>query len=145
MRLVIDTNLFVSAVFSAVGAPRQLLDAARAGLFDLYTSEVLIAELLEVLNRDKHANRMAKADFTAAEFIDDLRRIATAVPTPLNPPRIVPTDADDDHVVSAAVAAYADFIVSGDKTDLLNMRHASGIPIISARDALERVLGIGQD
>jgi predicted nucleic acid-binding protein len=35
MRLVIDTNLFVSAVFSADGAPRQLLDAAKAGVFDL--------------------------------------------------------------------------------------------------------------
>jgi PIN domain len=85
MRLVIDTNLFVSAVFSGSGAPRQLFDAAKVGLFDLYTSEVLIAELLEVLTRDKHAKRMAKAEFTAAEFIDDLRRIAIVVATPLNP------------------------------------------------------------
>jgi uncharacterized protein len=140
MRLVIDTNLFVSAVFSGSGAPRQLFDAAKVGLFDLYTSEVLIAELLEVLTRDKHAKRMAKAEFTAAEFIDDLRRIAIVVATPLNPPRVVLTDADDDHVVSAAVAAFADFIVSGDKNDLLSMRQASGIPIISAREALQRVL-----
>jgi uncharacterized protein len=140
MRLVIDTNLFVSAVFSAGGAPRQLLDAAKAGVFDLYTSEVLIAELLEVLTRDKYAKRMAKANFTAAEFIDDLRRIATVVATPLNPPRVVPTDADDDHIVSAAVAANADFIVSGDKNDLLSMGSVSGIPIVSAREALQRVL-----
>jgi uncharacterized protein len=69
-----------------------------------------------------------------------LRRIATVVATPFNPPRVVPTDADDDHVVSAAVAANADFIVSGDKNDLLSMRQASGIPIISAREALQRVV-----
>jgi uncharacterized protein len=80
---------------------------------------------------------MAKADFTAAQFIDDLRRIATVVATPLNPPRVVPTDADDDHVVSAAVAAFADFIVSEDKNDLLSMCSVSGIPIISAREALQ--------
>jgi uncharacterized protein len=140
MRLVIDTNLFVSAVFSAGGLPRQLFDAAKAELFELCTSEVLIAELLEVLTRDKHAKRMAKADFTAAQFIDDLRRIATVVATPLNPPRVVPTDIDDDHVVSAAVAAFADFIVSGDKNDLLSMHSVSGIPIVSAREALQRVL-----
>jgi uncharacterized protein len=130
----------ISAVFSGSGLPRQFFDAANAGLFDLYTSEVLIAELLEVLTRDKHAKRMAKANFTAAEFINDFRRIAAVVATTLNPPRVVPTDADDDHVVSAAVAANADFIVSGDKNDLLSMRSVSGIPIVSSREALQRVL-----
>jgi uncharacterized protein len=100
---------------------------------------VLIAELLAVLTHDKHAKRMVKADFSAAEFIDDLRRIAIVVATPLNPPRVVLTDADDDHVVSAAVAAFADFIVSGDKNDLLSMRSVFGIPIVSAREALQRV------
>jgi predicted nucleic acid-binding protein len=54
MRVVIDTNLLVSGfIFS--GAPRQLLNAARAGVFDFCTSEVLLAELLEFIGRGKFA------------------------------------------------------------------------------------------
>ena len=50
MRIVIDTNLLVSGVISA-GLPRQLVDAAKAGEFELCTSEVLLAELLDVIAR----------------------------------------------------------------------------------------------
>ena len=51
MRIVVDTNLLVSGVISGGGLPRQLLDAAKAGEFELCTSEVLLAELLDVLSR----------------------------------------------------------------------------------------------
>lgn len=52
MRIVVDTNLLVSGVISA-GLPRELVNAAKAGEFELCTSEVLLAELLDVLGRDK--------------------------------------------------------------------------------------------
>lgn len=42
MRIVIDTNLLVSGVISA-GLPRQLVNAAKGGVFELCTSEVLLA------------------------------------------------------------------------------------------------------
>lgn len=57
MRFVIDTNLLVSAIIST-GLPRQPLDAARAGEFELCTSEVLLTELLDVLGRGKFAVRL---------------------------------------------------------------------------------------
>lgn len=60
MRFVIDTNLLVSAIIST-GLPRQLLDAARAGEFELCTSEIVLAELLDVLGRGKFADRLAQA------------------------------------------------------------------------------------
>ena len=60
MRIVINTNLLVSALISP-GLPRRLLDAARAGEFELCTSEVLLAELLGVLGRAKFAGRLAQA------------------------------------------------------------------------------------
>lgn len=58
---------------------------------------------------------------------------------PSNTPRVVPTDPDDDHVIAAAVTGQADLIASGDKRDLLPLGSYAGIPIVTAREAVERL------
>ncbi len=137
MRFVIDTNLLVSAVISN-GLPRQLLNAARAGDFELCTSEVLLAELLDVLGRGQFANRLAQADQTPHGIVDHMRKLAMVV-APTHVPRVVPTDPDDDHVLAAALAGAADLIASGDRRDLLPLVSYEGIPIVTARQAWERL------
>ena len=47
-------------------------------------------------------------------------------------------DPDDNAILATAIKTRADFIVSGDKTDLLSLTEAQGIPIITARQAMER-------
>ena len=137
MRVVIDTNLLVSALI-ADGAPSRLLDAARAGVFELCTSEVLLAELLDVLSRSHLASRMERAGLDAAFTVEDLRKMALVV-APQAVPQVVATDPDDDHVLAAALAAGADLIASGDRLDLLPMGSYESIPIVTAREALERM------
>ncbi len=137
MRVVFDTNLLVSGVISA-GLPRRLVDGAKAGEFELCTSEVLLAELLDVLSRGKFAVRLGQAGLTPQGIVDDLRRIAVVV-SPTDTPRVVRTDPDDDHVIAAAVTGQADLIASGDKRDLLPMGGFNGIPIVTAREAIERL------
>lgn len=139
MRIVVDTNLLGSAVISAGGLPRQLLDAAKAGEFELCTSEVLLAELLDVLSREKFATRLAQAGLTPESIVGELRRLAVVASTPAVPPRVVPTDPYDDHVIAAAVAGSAELIASGDKRDLLSMGNFEGIDIITAREAIDRL------
>jgi putative PIN family toxin of toxin-antitoxin system len=109
----------------------------------LCTSEVLLAELLDVLSRAKFAARLGQAGLTPQGIVDDLRRIAVVV-SPVDVPRVVPTDPDDDHVIAAAVAAQADLIASGDKRDLLPLGSYQGIPIITAREAVERLEARGK-
>ena len=137
MRFVLDTNLLVSGVISA-GLPRRLVDGAKAGEFELCTSEVLPAELLDVLSRGKFAARLAQAGLTPEGIVGDLRRLAVVV-SPQAVPRVVPTDPDDDHVLAAALAGAADIIASGDKRDLLPLISYQGIPIVTARAAVERL------
>ena len=137
MRFVLDTNLLVSGVISA-GLPRRLVDGAKASEFELCTSEVLLAELLDVLGRGKFAARLAQAGLTPEGIVGDLRRIAVVV-SPLAVPRVVPTDPDDDHVLATALAGDADIIASGDKRDLLPLGSYQGIPIVTAREAIERL------
>ncbi len=137
MRFVLDTNLLVSGVIST-GPPRRLLDGAKAGEFELCTSEVLLAELLDVLSRSKFAQRLAQAGLTPQGIVDDLRQLAVVV-SPIDTPRVVTADPDDDHVIAAAVAGQADLIASGDKRDLLPMGSVQGIPIVTARQLVERL------
>jgi len=137
VRFVLDTNLLVSGVIAA-GLPRQLVDAARAGSFELCTSETLLAELLDVLSRSKFAACLAQAKLTPAGIVDDLRRLAIVV-APTSVPGVVPIDPDDDHVLAAALAGAADLIASGDKRDLLPLGSYQGIAIVTAREAVSRL------
>jgi putative PIN family toxin of toxin-antitoxin system len=86
VRIVLDVNLLVSGVIAA-GLPRRLVDGAMAGEFELCTSEVLLAELLEVLSRGKFAARLAQSELTPQGIVDDLRRIAVVV-APAGTPRV---------------------------------------------------------
>lgn len=137
MHIVVDTNLLVPAVISQ-GLPRRLVDGALAGAFELCTSDVLLAELLEVLSREKFVSRMAQAEMSPRGFVDDLRKIAVIV-SPATMPRVIERDADDDHVLAAALAGNADLIASGDKLHVLPLGSYQGIPIVSAREAVQRI------
>lgn len=142
MRIVIDTNLLVSGVISQ-GLPRRLLSAATAGDFELCTSEMLLAERQDVLSRAKFSMRLAQAGLAPASLVDDLRKLAVVVAPPTTP-RVVAADADDDHVLAAAQAGRADLIASGDKRHMLPLGEHEGIPIVTARQAVELVEARGK-
>ena len=57
--------------------------------------------------------------------------------TPHDVPRVVTDDVDDDHVIAAAVAARAQFIVTGDRAHLLPIGTHGEIAIISPRQCLD--------
>ena len=141
MRVVLDTNTLVSGVISAGGPPRRLLDGARTQAFEMCSSTVLLAELFEVLSREKFAARLAQAGLTPLSIVGELRRMAHMV-VPDNVPRVIENDPDDDHVVACAVAEQADFIVSGDKHLHSLGAQYKGIRIVSPADALEFIKAV---
>lgn len=78
MRLVLDTNVLVASL-TGKAAPRQLADAARTEVFQMCTSEALLAELEHVLSRPMFAQRLRDTGLAARDLVDDLRRIALVV------------------------------------------------------------------
>jgi len=134
VRVVADTNTVVSA-FLWGGPPAAVLVAARAGRITLFTSPVLLAELEDVLSREKFAERIVRVGSSVAQMLAGYRALATIV----RPASIEPAvrDPDDDHVLACAKAAQAQLIVSRDK-DLLDLREHQGIPILASADALQR-------
>ena len=63
----------------------------------------------------------------------ELYRDTTVLVSPREVPRVVAEDVDDDHVIAAAVAARAHFIVTGDRTHLPPIGTHGGIAIVSPR------------
>lgn len=138
MRIVADTNAVLSGLLWQ-GPPRRLLDLARERKVSLYTSLILLAELAEVIARDKFAVRVRAAGLSAAELIQNYERLAEVV-TPESLPAPASHDPDDDHVLACALAARAEFIVSGDKRHLLVLGEYQGIPIRTVSDALSGLI-----
>ena len=138
MRVLLDTNVIVSALLWG-GVPYKLIEAAAAGEIELITSPALLTELRRVLAREHLASRLAAQRSTVEQAIAIYAELAISV-SPLSTPRVVPGDADDDHVIAAAVAGSAEIVISGDR-HLLSLGSHQGIGIVNAADAVRRVGG----
>lgn len=136
MRVVADTNVVVSGLLWR-GPSRSVLDAARAGAIFLFTSVALLAELEEVLSRDKFAKRIRAVGLTPRGLTLGYAALAS-VTKPDSIPAVVLEDPDDDHVLACAVTAHAEVIVSGDN-HLRNLTEYEGIKILSAAEFLSRL------
>jgi putative PIN family toxin of toxin-antitoxin system len=112
------------------GRPAKLLERAEAGEFELIASPQLIAELEEVLHRDKF-RRYASVE-TVELFLELVRSEATIVPDPSEPAPLNSSDADDDYLLALAYAQKA-ILVSGD-SHLLDL--TGGAPICAPADFL---------
>ena len=135
MRLVLDTNVVASALFWN-GTPRWLLQIARDKRIELFTSTALLAELTNVLWREKFDQKIAAAMFTIDQPIDRYAELAVLV-RPATVPRITP-DPDDDVVIGTALAAKSDCIVTGDRTFLV-VGEYQGVRIVSVAMAVQLI------
>ena len=104
----------------------------REGRFDLLTSAGQLDELMRVTRYPKIRERLAPA--LAGRLINELRDIAVSVK---NLPTITASpDPYDDYLLAIAAAGSADFLITGDKRDLLALRLYEGTKIITVRDFL---------
>lgn len=132
MRVTLDTNIVVSAALWG-GKPRQVLDAGRDGVCELYTTPVLLAELESILGRERFQIQFLLVGFTPKDLIEEFVGFAIVIDAPSIEPTV--RDPDDDAVLACAVASESDFIVSGDK-DLLDLNEYRGVRILTAREFL---------
>jgi putative PIN family toxin of toxin-antitoxin system len=127
-RAVLDPGIFVSALITPSGKPAKLIEWAQGGEFELIVSPKLLAELEDVLLRDKFRRYVGIEKVKA--FLEVVRREATVVPDPTAPAPIKSADADDDYLLALAYFQKA-ILVSGD-SDLLDL--TGGAPICAPAD-----------
>jgi putative PIN family toxin of toxin-antitoxin system len=135
LKLVIDTNIFISAALSSKGAPAKLVQEALAH-HRLVFSQPTFDELRTRLFRPKF-DRYISLELRES-LLHDLN--ASAHWVDIGEPAVYCRDRDDDKFIETALKAQAQYFVSGDN-DLLEASPLPTLTVISAQQALA-VLGI---
>jgi putative PIN family toxin of toxin-antitoxin system len=133
MRIVVDTNVFISGVFFA-GLPYQILDAWRCGMVQIVISPPILDEYRRV-------GAKLASDFPRIElqpWLELLAAEAVVVDLPAISEQVC-RDVDDDKFLACAIAGNTKIVVSGDK-DLLATSGYAGITVLAPRGFVDRYL-----
>jgi uncharacterized protein len=130
MRVILDTNILVSALLVTSGPPGVIYRAWAEGAFTLLTCRQQLTELRGTLRKPALAERIRP--YQAGRMVNDLKALALLV-DPLPVVRRSP-DPEDDFLLAAAQAGRADFLVTGDKGGLLSLVRHQGTRIVAAED-----------
>ena len=130
MRVVLDTNVLVSALLVESSPPAQLIVHWKQGRFTLLTAAPQLDELMRVTRYPKLRTRLKPAQ--AGRLVNALREIAEVVET--LPTVEASPDPYDNYLLSIAAGGAADYLVTGDKPHLLALGRYAGIKIASVRD-----------
>jgi putative PIN family toxin of toxin-antitoxin system len=139
LRLVVDTNIWISALLNPHGMPARVRRALEEGLFTLVMSEPLVHELEEVLARPRFVHRYHVTADIVADLVALLRERSdiVAVDGSLRLCR----DPDDDVVIETALNGHADALVSRDDDlkapDMVEALKDRGIRVVTVRQLLE--------
>jgi putative PIN family toxin of toxin-antitoxin system len=133
VRVVLDTNVLVSAVLTAQGTCARIVDMIADGVLDLYADDRILAEYDSVLHRPEL--RIAPED--AGVILDLIRSITdtvAAIPLPVQLP-----DPDDAAFLEVA-AASGSILITGNARHYPKNSHA-GVSIMSPSEFLELLRG----
>src|SRR5260370_42127727 len=126
MRVILDTNILLSAILSPLGVPAKLLDAWERKWFTLVACDELTAELRDVAGRPFFRARLraSVAELLAAGIRDFSFFCRDLSSVPIAP------DPKDSYLLALAEASQAEFLVTGDK-ELLSLKQHKSTRIIT--------------
>jgi putative PIN family toxin of toxin-antitoxin system len=127
MIVVFDTNVLIAAIVTE-GICSKLLHRARIGEFSLISCPFIMKELGRILSKkfrlshEESALAMGPISEAINQVIEHNLKITE-----------ICRDADDDSIIACAVAAKAEYLVTGD-SDLLEIKSYRGVKILTPRD-----------
>ncbi len=133
MRVVIDTNILVSALIAPAGKPAAVINSWLDGKFTLLTCATHIDELRTTLHKPRIAELIKP--FKAGRLVNQVKKLAEDI-DPLPPVQRSP-DPTNDFLLAMAEAGKADYLVTGDKSGLLALERHRNTRIVAAREFAE--------
>ncbi|GBD96472.1 MAG TPA: putative toxin-antitoxin system toxin component, PIN family [Nitrospirae bacterium] len=130
MRVVIDTNIFISSFFG--GNPGKIIDLWKNEKITLCLSNAIFDEYIDVLHRIG-----MKDEDELEELLSLFSRGFSILFTTKTPKiKIIKDDPDDDKFIECAAALKANAIITGDR-EVLAIKEYMGIKILTPRQFLE--------
>lgn len=130
MRVVLDTNVLLSALISPHGAPDAIYKAWRAARFDLVTSTVQLDELRRV-SRYPKLKAILPAHRIGA-MVNNMQGAIVLEHLPNLPEGVEVSDPNDAFLFTMALAGEANYLVTGDRrAGLLQRGNAGGARIVT--------------
>jgi uncharacterized protein len=113
MRVVVDTNVFVSGLMLPASVPGRILAAGHTGGFEIVLCEAILEEIGTALRYPKVRKRIGLSDEELDRYVQALRYMADVV-DPAGVLAQVPGDKDDEVILATLIVAKADWLVTGD-------------------------------
>jgi putative PIN family toxin of toxin-antitoxin system len=128
MRVVLDTNVLVSAMITSVGKPAAIVNAWLEGKFTLLTCAAHVDELRSMLQKPRVVELIKP--HKAGRLVNQIRKLAEDVGELPTVERS--SDPTDDFLLAMSEAGNADYLVTGDKSGLLALDRHKATRIVSA-------------
>ena len=128
MRVVVDTNILVSAMIAPAGNPASIVNAWLDGKFTLLTCAEHVDELRATLQKPRVAELIKP--HKAGQLVNQIKKLASNVGDLPDVERSA--DPTDDFLLAMSEAGQADYLVTGDKCGLLVLDRHKATRIVSA-------------
>lgn len=130
LKVVIDTNVFVSGLLTEGGNPSIVIKAwKRTQKYQIFVTEEIIQEILRVMKR-------LKVDADIIKDWDKTIREKAIQVAPVRKIEVIKEDSQDNKFLECAIGSHADYIVSGDR-HLKKLNEFEGIKIVNAKEFLD--------
>jgi putative PIN family toxin of toxin-antitoxin system len=129
LKVVLDTNIIISGLLFG-GKPQKILELVIDKKIEGFISRFIINEVCEVLRK--------KFNFSSEDTarIEILIRKSFVLINPDFSLKIIKNQSFDNHILEAAIAAQAEYLISGDTKHLLPLKKIKKTKIVSAKDFL---------
>lgn len=130
MIAILDTNILISALFDPNSTSAMLVQCWEDGRFDLLSCDEQFQEFRRVSRYPKVAARLSAPK--AGKMVLRMRKLATLID---RVPQVnISRDPADNYLLALAEAGKANYLVTGDKADLLVLEKNGATKIVSVRE-----------
>ena len=130
MKLVLDTNVFISAFYWG-GTPQKIIDRIAEGADELYISNEILSEIASVMHRPKFKS----APEVIERYIRAIEKLGKKVFI-TGKTKGICRDENDDDKLECGLLGHADYLITGD-ADLLILKNFQQIKIVTINEYLQ--------
>ena len=132
-KIVLDTNVLISSIISKDGTPAKVIEKLKNKKIINYTTETILEELEEVINRPKIKKNTQQHE---TKFFQDFIAAISIIIEPTVKIDEIKEDTADNKFLECALEAKADYIISGDKHPLKQEKYKK-TRIVNCKQSLE--------